>query len=213
MKYIKKTQIPQFFIDTTSRLNNWSEYQGLDKRILKSYILENEQNNLCGYCESKVTLNGSHIEHIKPKSLDINSLTFDYYNLIVSCNGSCNNNYNQSETCGHIKGEEYNENLFLNPTTQKIIRQYFKYENSGKIDSSGLDEIKALYTINLLKLNTFNNNIQEARKKSLIEFRKAIKKYAEQTGKELKEVAKTLLNKENLAFISFLRYQYQTILR
>ena len=212
MRYIEKTNVPQFFIDDTNSLTSWDKYFAIKKRILKTHILENEQNYLCGYCESKVTLDSSHIEHIKPKSLDIENLTFKYSNLIVSCNGSCNNNVIKPETCGHIKGEEYKESFFLNPTIKKDIRKYFKYTNDGKIDSSGMNEIKALYTINLLKLNTFNNNLQEARKKALSEFRESVMKYSRQTGRELKEVAIVLLNKENLAFISFLRYQYKNIL-
>ena len=212
MKYINKTKIPQFFIDDTIDLNSWSEYFGDKKRVLKTYLLENEQNYLCGYCESKVTLDSSHIEHIKPKSFDVDTLTFKYTNLLVSCNGICYSSNNTPENCGHKKAEDFNEILFLDPTQLDKIRDFFKYSNDGKIDSSGLDEIKALYTINLLKLNTFNNNLQEARKKALLEFRESVIKYSNQTGREVKEIAIILLNKENLAFISFLRYQYKNIL-
>lgn len=212
MKYIKKTETPQFFIDDTKELKKWNEYFSYDKKKLKEHILKNEQNYLCGYCEAKVTMENSHIEHIKPKSLDEESLTFDYNNLLVSCNGICYSKDNTPETCGHKKGEEFSENLFLNPVKKENIREYFKYSENGKIDSSGFDDPKAIYTIDLLKLNSFNNNLLEARKKALTEFRKVVEKYASQTGRDLKQIAKILLNKENLAFISFLRYRYKNLL-
>jgi len=220
MKYIKKTDEPQFFIDDTSDLRKkiitqtnkskvWDEdYK--EKRALKEYILKNEQNYLCGYCESKVTLDDSHLEHIKPKSFDYDNLTFKYANLLVSCEGKCYTDDKKPLTCGHKKGNKFEENKFLNPTTTTNIRDYFIYTNSGDIGASSLDDVKSKYTMNLLQLNTFGNQLPEARLKALAEFRKSIKKHVEKTKLDIKEVAKILLNKENLAFISFLRFKYQT---
>jgi uncharacterized protein (TIGR02646 family) len=212
VKYIEKTTIPSFFIDDTKDLNSWNDYFANKKRDLKKYILENEQNNLCGYCESKVVIDNSHLEHIKPKSLDEENLTFNYNNIIVSCEGRCHTLSNIPESCGHKKDNEFDEALFLNPTLLQNIREYFIYTNNGEIKSSILDESKSSYTITLLQLNTFNNNLQEARKKSLIEFRNSVISHAKATGQELKEIAQILLNKEDLAFISFLRFQYKHIL-
>ena len=69
MKYIEKTTIPSFFIDDTKNLGSWNDYFAKNKRDLKKYILENEQNYLCGYCESKILIDNSHLEHIKPKRI------------------------------------------------------------------------------------------------------------------------------------------------
>jgi uncharacterized protein (TIGR02646 family) len=211
MRYIEKLVTPQFFIDDTNTLTLWNEYLAQNKRKLRKHILENEQNGLCCYCEGKISLENSHLEHIKPKSLDSINLTFDYKNISVSCNGICDSG-NEREYCGHKKENSFDETKFLNPTIIQNIREYFKYENDGEIKSSGIDDEKVLYTILLLQLNTFNNYLQEARKKALVEFREAIKKYCEETGKDIKSVVKSLLNQENLAYISFLRYQYKNIL-
>jgi uncharacterized protein (TIGR02646 family) len=183
-----------------------------EKRKLKEHILENEQNYLCAYCEAKVTLDDSHIEHIKPKSLDYDLLTFDYKNLIVSCNGTCFSEDKRSLTCGHKKGNDFDEILFLNPTKIKNIRDYFIYTNNFYIAPSKLDKSKAKYTMDLLELNSFNNYLPEARKKALDEFRVSVRKYVKSTGKDIKTVAKRLLEKENLAFISFLRFFYRKVL-
>jgi len=221
MRYIEKNE-PIFFevdvkelrekIKTVEKKSEIWDKEYKEKRALKEYILENEQNYLCGYCEAKVTLDESHIEHIKPKHLDYDSLTFDYDNLLVSCNGNCFSSDKRSVTCGHKKGKKFDEALFLNPTKIKNMRDYFIYTDNGYIGASNLDEEKAKYTLNLLQLNTFNNYLPEARLKALEQFRESVKNYAQKTGKNLKEIAIFMLLKENLAFISFLQFKYKYIL-
>ena len=61
-------------------------------------------------------------------------------------------------------------------------------------------------------MNSFNNNLPQAREDTYNEFRKSVQEFVLRTGKETKEVMKILLNKENLAFISFLRFRYKAIL-
>ena len=87
IKYIQKTATPQFFIIDTNGLSLWSDYNATKKRTLRKHILDTEQSNLCCYCEKSITEHtvSSHCEHIKPKSIDIATLTFDYNNIIVSC--------------------------------------------------------------------------------------------------------------------------------
>jgi len=250
VKYIQKKEIPQFFIDDTkdlvTKIKETSQKEKKDiwdneyktKRELKRYILEVEQNWLCGYCEAKLEETFErekrenkeliHIEHIKPKHLDHDNLSFDYYNLLVSCSGKCftddnkpktcghkkANKFddNKPKTCGHKKANKFNENLFLNPIKDIDIRDYFIYSDNGYIGSSSKNEEKSKYTMNLLELNTFNNELCEARIIALKEFTDKVKKYTKKTDQKPKEVIKKLLNRENLAFISFLRYKYKFIL-
>jgi len=222
MKYIKKSDEPSFFVEDTKELrlliktendkaDIWdNKYK--NKRELKDYILKYEQNYLCCYCEAKINLDNSHIEHIKPKFLDYDNLTFDYQNLAISCEGICYSNDNKPLTCGHKKANKYDENLFLNPLEVENIREYFIYTDNGQIGSSNLEENKAKYTLKLLRLNTFNNYLPEARQKALTAFKNALNKNHIKTKKPLKELAKIILNKENLAFISFLRFKYKNLL-
>ncbi|MDD3856056.1 retron system putative HNH endonuclease [Sulfurimonas sp.] len=225
MKHIQKTTEPQFFKDDTQDLRKkiktetnkskiWDDdYK--NKRALKEHILKNEQNYLCGYCESKLTLDDKelHLEHIKPKHLDYDNLTFDYSNLLVSCGGTCHTEGKKPLTCGHKKGGSFDEVKFLNPTNTQNIRDYFVYTDKGHIGASSLDETKSIYTMNLLQLNTFGNNLPEARLIALTEFRESVQTNATKTSRALKEIAIFLLSKENLAFISFLRFKYKKILQ
>ena len=234
MRYIHKKEIPQFFIDDTEELikiikltpqknkkDMWDkEYK--TKRKLKEYILEKEQNWLCGYCEAKLEdtfirekredKELIHIEHIKPKHLDYDNLSFEYYNLLVSCSGKCFTDKNKPLTCGHKKGDKFDENLFLNPVKEKDIRDYFIYTENGNIGMSLKNKEKSKYTMELLELNTFNNELPEARRIALKKFKESVKIYSSQKKIAPKEVIKLLLSKENLAFISFLRYKYKHLI-
>ena len=234
MRYIQKKDIPQFFIDDTEELRElikvvpqkekkdiWDK-KYKRKRELKKYLLEIEQNWLCGYCEAKLEevfyrekredKELIHIEHIKPKYLDYDNLSFDYYNLLVSCSGKCFTKNNRPLTCGHKKGNKFNENLFLNPIKERDIRDYFIYTNSGQIGMSSKDQKKSKYTMDLLELNTFDNELPEARLIALKEFRNSIEKYSNKIKITPKKAIKLLLSKENLAFISFLRYKYKHLI-
>jgi hypothetical protein len=101
---------------------------------------------------------------------------------------------------------------FLNPTKTENIRKYFKYiETSGFIGASNFGKDRAIHTLKVLNLNSPDNFLPEERKKSLAEFREKVKLHSQKTGKDLKSIIKSLLAKENLAFISFLRYVYKDI--
>ncbi len=225
MRYIQKLPTPEFFSEDTQELQKkivalfnkkdkklvWdNDYT--QKRKLKEYILEYEQNYLCCYCEAKVTLDDSHIEHIKPKDMHEDTLTFDYHNLAVSCDGICYSSDNKPITCGHKKGSSFDESKFLNPTTIIDIRSYFIYTDNFYIGASNLDETKAKYTLELLQLNAFNNYLPYAREIALQEFKKSINGHVKKSKKSLDEVIRVLLDKENLAFISFLRFKYKHVI-
>jgi len=228
MRYIQKLNIPTFFLEDTQLLQSqivnasdkkvfWEKYK--KKKRLKEHLLENEQNYLCCYCESKVEIHGdeakdgSHIEHLKPKSLDYATLTFEYHNLVVSCQGSCHNEEGDKSrnSCGHKKRNEYNEEKFLNPTTINDIRDYFKYETieNEKIKILPTDKApeKAQYMIDILYLN--DESLSKARYTALKDFELSPDKMMEEFEIEVteEEILKILLT-EDLAFISTLRYEY-----
>jgi uncharacterized protein (TIGR02646 family) len=208
MKYIQKNSAPQFFLDNIVRISKWEDYP-VSKKPLKEYILKNEQNYLCAYCESKIELKNSHIEHIKPKARDkFPHLVFDYNNIVVSCNGNCHTEDEDTHTCGHIKDNEYNDSKFLNPVELENIRDYFKYDiDEGKIISSEKDQNKSEYMITTLHLN--EGGLPEARKKALKIFIKKIKEFDKN---QWKNKIVEILNKENIAFVSFLKFKYRNIL-
>jgi len=211
MRYVKKTDIPQFFIDDTQNLNKWDGYCAKKKRTLKKYILTNEQNYLCIYCENKISFSKSHLEHIKPKSLDIINLTFDYMNISVSCNGFDTENDITHYHCGHRKDKvdtAFDEEKFLNPVVYENIRVYFEYNfDDYKINPSDKDREKASYMINTLHLN--DGGLPLARKKALEIFINRMSTI--HNIKERKQKIIEILNKNNIAQISFLRYKYKNL--
>ena len=94
MRYIKKGASPTFFEVCKTEiedLDNWeafSKNQELSqcKKRLHQHLLH-EQAGLCVYCERGIpTRLDSHVEHVYPKS-SYPTKTFDYRNLVVSCNG------------------------------------------------------------------------------------------------------------------------------
>jgi len=213
MRYIQKINIPRFFIKWTEGLVTWNECT-VSKEPLRRYILKYEQNSLCIYCESKInsTKESSHIEHIKPKYLDVDNLTFDYNNIVVSCNGNCDNNSEDKTNynCGHRKDKvdtAFEETKFLNPVKILNIREYFQYDfDDYLINPSEKDIEKAQYMIDTLHLN--DGGLPKAREKALKIF---INKMKEISDIEIrKEKMKQVLNNENIAFISFLRFKYST---
>lgn len=215
MRYIKKLNVPLFFVNDTRDLLGWKDYT--EKKELKKHILTNEQNYLCCYCESKVTISGdkekdgSHLEHIKPKKF-YSDLTFYYNNLLVSCHGTCHNSGNNTTrySCGHKKDDEYVANKFLNPTIVEDIRDYFKYETLSnekvKIVPTAKDTIKAQYMINLLHLN--DNTLLFARYEALEDFETSQEAMLKEFDLDISVDDIRNMLTEDLAFISFLQYEY-----
>lgn len=215
MRYVKKLEVPNFFIDDVKNFKSWDDYDVNDdnkkkRRNLRKYILENEQNNLCIYCECFLEVTNSHIEHLKPKEA-YKELTFDYNNLAVSCEGLClkgDSTDTKKYRCGHKKNNLFDESKFLNPIALEDISKYFIYKELKKdyfeIISSGKDNIKANYMINqLLYLN--EGSTPKARGNALNSFRKALSKIKDK--KERIEKFNTLLDK-TFPFVSFIRFYF-----
>src|SRR5579872_1086290 len=94
MRFIEKHQSPAC-LDTwkqqwseevqAGRELIWKELQNPEKGMLHESLLQ-EQGYLCCYCERRITRSDSHIEHLKPQSLEeYKYLRFEYFNLLASC--------------------------------------------------------------------------------------------------------------------------------
>ena len=211
MRYINKTQAPAFFKDDTKDLNNWHDYGKVKgtKRRLKQHIIEQEQNALCVYCEGKVGLDDSHIEHLKPKG-KYPQLTFDYQNLAVSCNGTLHNQDDdtQQKSCGHKKDNEYDEALFLDPSQLTDIRDYFVYDiEDSLICPADKSPEQAQYAIKILQLNS--DGLPQARGNALRSFRNTLARIKDVKQRKAKVMA--VIKAENKPFVSFLRYHYRAL--
>ncbi len=216
MRFIKKTEVPQFFHDDTSGLSVWDDYLAEKKRRLKQHILDNEQNYLCVYCETRIDVTTSHLEHIRPKSISPSTLTFDYNNISVSCNGDCHNRSgdNHAYHCGHRKDKidtRFDETKFLNLVEIDDLRDYFEYtneKNQWMIVPSEKSPDNANYMIDTLRLN--DNGLPLARKKALQAFIKTMSTIKDKEVR-LKNI-KAVLKNESIPYISFLKYRHKSLL-
>jgi uncharacterized protein (TIGR02646 family) len=145
----------------------WNEFQTNIKLKLHRHLWH-EQQGLCIYCQQQVPEKTeteykirSHIEHIRPRSRpQYAHLTFCYKNLSVSCEGfDCKTESlnPKKEFCEHRKGNEYDEEQFLNPVELSDIEDYFIYDIDGKIHPNSNKNQKhrtqAEYMISILDLN------------------------------------------------------------
>jgi uncharacterized protein (TIGR02646 family) len=152
MKYIKKSIEPQILSDFK---NNYKNIHGVDaiyKEItpdirikVRSALLE-EQYSICCYCMNQITVNNSHIEHIKPQEKFL-SESLNYNNLLASCNGIQDRN----ENCGHKKNNWYDANNFLTPLNSDC-EKIFTYNITGEMDATSNN---GKITINMLDLNSY----------------------------------------------------------
>jgi uncharacterized protein (TIGR02646 family) len=155
MLKVNKASEPVLFqkLKKNRRIKAWDDFYRPENRDLlerlqqhvKLHMLDHEQTYngtwLCPYCERKVDLEGTHIEHIKPRGRpEFHSLEFAYENLLVSCD--------DPNTCGKYKKNRW-ENTFINPVDEDPI-PYFHYSANGKIRE---DDVRVRDTVSILNLN------------------------------------------------------------
>jgi len=163
MLRVNKKSEPEEFTKYKSKnkIINWESFTIEIKQVLKQYLLEEQENSCCPYCEIEISLYNSQIEHIKPKD-KFPKLLADHNNLVACCL--------ESKRCGNSKANKWNE-LFINPVTENP-EDYFDYDiKTGKIIpifKDGEKNKKASYTIDLLNLN--DNRLCNIRRKYILEF-------------------------------------------
>ena len=163
MLRVNKKSEPEEFTKYKSKnkIINWESFTIEIKQVLKQYLLEEQENSCCPYCEIEISLYNSQIEHIKPKD-KFPKLLADHNNLVACCL--------ESKRCGNSKANKWNE-LFINPVTENP-EDYFDYDiKTGKIIpifKDGEKNKKANYTIELLKLN--DNRLCDIRKIFIVQY-------------------------------------------
>ncbi len=156
MKYIKKNQEPSSLTAWNKRQvkkkPNWNSFTKSVKSDVYAELLK-EQGYICGYCGISITRKNCHIEHFRPKSV-YTELTFEYRNLIASCQGEDLVRPTKPVHCGHKKGAWFDEELMISPLDPKC-GDYFKYSGFGEIlPTDDIDkQLAAKTTIGRLALN------------------------------------------------------------
>jgi uncharacterized protein (TIGR02646 family) len=170
MKYIAKGQEPATFTRWKNlRNSDWTPtyeaLRGNEKRVVME-ALKKEQGHLCCYCERRLELNDSHIEHLKPQGENLfpeNQL--DYDNLLCSCQREVERG--EPIHCGNSKGSWYNDHLLISPLSADCEAK-FKYTFDGYIKPATDDDVAASKTIDKLKLNI--DKINTLRRKAIEPF-------------------------------------------
>lgn len=129
----------------------------------------------CMYCESDIGhIAFEHIEHIKPKAMDLD-LTFEWENLGIAC-----------QKCNHNKGDKYDEDLkFLNPYEDEpsdylLAVGHLLYHRPGNR--------RGELTLKELKLN--RSELIEKRKERIDSMQTLLDKYSNEDNPRLKELLK-----------------------
>jgi len=162
MKYIQKVPEPEEFVQWKQtnpkkyQSKDWKKLNPLPKHALHEALLK-EQGYICCYCERAVSKNNSHIEHFVPKKgLNADpSLTFEYQNLLCSCNGNAGHSESHGLThCGIRKDDWFDVALMISPLDEDCAN-YFRYTMTGKILPAEVSEtqLAAEETINHCNLN------------------------------------------------------------
>ena len=153
MKTISRTPSPPDCLEQWSPAQDWRCFMGTACHAEVGNSLRGEQHHLCCYCESEITDDRSHIEHMEPRSSD-SRRTYDYSNLTASCDGG------MIEHCGRFKDDRKKNPSFRYEATQfcpphdPSTHELFSYLSSGKIEPApASNKAKAEYMIGYLGLD------------------------------------------------------------
>ncbi|SKB07924.1 TIGR02646 family protein [Prosthecobacter debontii] len=151
---------PTLLLDWNRRSNKVRKV----RRAIKDHLYRH-QYGLCGYCEGSLGELGRHTEHVEPKAgIGGNpARTFDYSNLIASCQGDTDKpKPAQDASCGHYKDQQihadgvYTPADFISPREPGCDQQ-FRYLLDGRVEPTALagtaDHRRAAYTLRLTGLD------------------------------------------------------------
>ena len=160
MKYILKSVEPQSFTDWKSAGNKtYSQLMNPIKSDVKKSLLM-EQGYICCYCESKISKENSHIEHLKPKDKNkFPELQLDYNNILCSCQKLLSKG--EPRHCGNSKA---NDIIRITPLDIECESKFTYYED-GTMEAT--DEASE-ETIEYLKLSI--DKLNELRKNAIEPF-------------------------------------------
>ena len=170
---------PDFFTKAKSKVkipkvsSAWNDKEIENIRPqLREYILLQEQNLLCAYCEKEIDDNpkNSNIDHFRLKAGHLfPEKTLDYNNLLVSCNtsGRCSNYKDK-----HIKSKDDYEKI-VNSITENPD-DFFDYLITGRIIAID-NNPKAEFTIDIFQLGRNRNEPLSRQRKEIADALEHIK--------------------------------------
>ena len=124
--------------------------------------LVGEQRGICCYCEGRVAVDDSHVEHFRPRER-FEALQLDYANLLASCGRD--QAAGMPRHCGHRKGSWFVEGRLVSPLSPNC-EDRFRFTANGHVlpvegDDAAVTTIARL-GLDLPKLNALRAAAVEA---------------------------------------------------
>ncbi len=134
-----------------NKTTNWEDFPSDVSSNVRFHILNNEQNELCGYTELPLTMDNSHIDHFRKRNgMGFESLTFDWNNFIVaSIDDNFGAKYKDSRKSKLTK-KDYE--LIFNPI-ECGMDGFVEYKTDGKMCPLDDNNSRVLRTIEVFNLN------------------------------------------------------------
>lgn len=168
MKFIQKGSAPGEYSQWCASGNvDWQpvydEMRSALKDKLKSSLIR-EQGGICCYCEQRLKMEDSHVEHVRPQHLaDVDPL--DFTNMACSCQKQVEKN--EPRHCGNFKQGWYDESRFVSPFDLRCERA-FTFTGDGRIKAASDDDVAANKTIEKLWLDI--SKLTDLREKAMEPF-------------------------------------------
>ena len=153
MKQITKAAEPRAFADWKSadkmaHRPNWNRVDSETKTLVHGSLIQ-EQGSICCYCESRITVDNSHVEHLRPRNR-YRHLQLDYSNLLCSCLRE--QPPGEPDHCGHKKASWFDETMLISPLQQGCETR-FRFTANGEIHPRSGSDVAATTTIKRLALD------------------------------------------------------------
>ncbi|NCC32396.1 retron system putative HNH endonuclease [Candidatus Chloroploca sp. Khr17] len=174
MKYIEKQAQPQALIawvrakatDVDGAERTWG-YADMpaDVRSEVKRSLVREQGGLCCYTGRRISLQGCHIEHLKPQSACTEHEDTEYDNLLAA-HPSSDPGTPHCAYGAHARTNWYDQHQFVHPR-RRDCEQRIRYRDNGRVTPHSQDDEGAAETIRRLRLD--HSEIQQMRKQAIDE--------------------------------------------
>ncbi|MEI8305596.1 MAG: retron system putative HNH endonuclease [Chloroflexales bacterium] len=174
MKYIEKQAQPQDLIawvreratdaEGTEREWGYDDMPAAVRRAVKASLVR-EQGGLCCYTGRRISLQGSHIEHLKPQSICTKHEDTEYDNLLAA-HPSSDPGTPHCAYGAHARTNWYDLHQFVHPR-RPDCEQRFRYRDDGRICAASQRDLGATETITRLHLD--HREIQQMRKQVIYE--------------------------------------------
>lgn len=153
MKRVAKKAEPVKFSDwkkgdRMAHRPRWSRVPAKIKKSIHESLMR-EQGFICCYCESRIRMEDSHIEHFRPKRRFPNR-QLDYGNLHCSCQRDPSSG--EPRHCGLLKGSWFDKNLLLSPL-EADCEDRFGFTANGDVFPRSIGDAAAKTTIEKLGLD------------------------------------------------------------